>query len=194
MTEQIWWYVARSSGIVALALVLGAVVMGLLMSTGLGARMASVPWILAVHRFLGGLALAFIGVHLVGLWLHDYIHFGPAELLVPLASSFKPWAVALGVLSLYLTIAIQATALAMKRLPVNLWRTVHLLSFGLFWVAALHGLLVGTDATSPWFRWPLVAALVAIGGLSVVRAGRALAADDRRRSARPHAPAVGAQR
>ncbi len=174
MTGQVWWYVARSSGIVALALLLAAVTFGLLMSTRLGARFAGTPWLLAVHRQLGGLAVAFTGVHLAGLVLDDYVQFGLGDLLVPGASPWRPLAVAWGVVATYLLVAVQATSLAMRRLPAGLWRAVHLSSFVLFWVAALHGLTAGTDATAPWFRWPLVGAMVLVAGLTVARLARVL--------------------
>lgn len=180
MTEQVWWYVARSSGIVALALLLGAVTFGLLMSTRLGARIVAVPWLLGVHRALGGLAVGFTGVHLAGLLLDDYVQFGVVDLLVPGASPWKPLAVAWGVVALYLLVAVQATALAMRRLPSSLWRAVHTSSFVLFWVAALHGLTAGTDATAAWFRWPLVGAMSLIAGLTLARLAKVL-----RQPARP---------
>ena len=186
MTEQVWWFVARSSGIVALALLLAAVTFGLLMSTRLGARFAAAPWLLAVHRSLGGLAVAFTGAHLAGLVLDNYVQFGLVDLLVPGASPWKPLAVGWGVVAMYLLVAVQVTSLAMRRLPATLWRVVHLSSFVLFWVAALHGLTAGTDATAAWFRWPLVGAMVLVTGLTMARLGKLVG----RPASRERAPAA----
>ena len=41
------------------------------------------------HRFVSGAALVFVGVHLVGLLLDDYVQFGVGDLFVPLASASK---------------------------------------------------------------------------------------------------------
>ena len=42
---------------------------------------------------------------------------GPAELFVPLASAWKPGAVAWGVVALYLLLAIEITSLLQRRIP-----------------------------------------------------------------------------
>ena len=58
MNPQLAWYVARAAGIVAWALVSGAVVWGLLLSTRVLRGRPTPRWLLDLHRFLGGLAVA----------------------------------------------------------------------------------------------------------------------------------------
>ena len=128
MRSQAWWYTARAGGIVAWALASLAVVGGLQLSTRL-VRKPAPGWVLDVHRFLGGLSVAFVGVHLLGLGLDHFIGFGPADFLVPFVSSYKPAAVALGVVAMYLLLAIEITSLAMRRMPRRTWHAVHLTSF-----------------------------------------------------------------
>lgn len=70
---------------------------------------------------------------------------GLVDLLVPLASSWKPVPVALGVVGLYLLVAIEVTSLLQRHLSRAAWRRVHLSSYGLFVVATLHALTAGTD-------------------------------------------------
>ena len=161
MRSQTWWYVARAGGIVAWALASLTVVGGLQLSTRL-VRKPAPSWVLDVHRFLGGLTVAFVGVHMVGLAADQFIGFGPAELLIPLASSYKPAAVALGVIAMYLLLAIEITSLAMRKMPRRTWHAVHLTSFILFVVATVHGITAGTDRHNAVFQWAclLTAALV----------------------------------
>ncbi len=144
MRSQTWWYVARAGGIIAWALASLAVIGGLQLSTRL-VRKPAPSWVLDVHRFLGGLTVAFVAVHMVGLAADQFIGFGPVELLVPFASSYKPAAVALGVVGMYLLIAIELTSLAMRKMPRRTWHAVHLTSFVLFVVATVHGITAGTD-------------------------------------------------
>ena len=125
MSSQTWWDVARAGGIVAWALASLTVIGGLQLSTRL-VRKPAPSWVLDVHRFLGGLTVAFVVVHMVGLAADQFIGFGPAELLVPFASSYKPAAVALGVVGMYLLVAIEITSLAMQKLPRRTWHAVHL--------------------------------------------------------------------
>ena len=91
MNQQLWWYVARSGGIVAWALLAASVLWGLFPSTKVLRGKPRPNWILDLHRFLGGLALIFTGVHVVALILDSYVHFGLTEILVPFASAWHPW-------------------------------------------------------------------------------------------------------
>jgi predicted ferric reductase len=152
LSPQVWWYVARASGIVAWVLVSASVVFGLWVSLRL-TRTPRPAWVLDVHRFLGGLSVVFVGVHLAGLVADSYADFGLREIFVPFASGWKPVAVAWGVVGLYLLLAIELTSLFMKRLPRRFWHTVHLSSFVLFAVATAHTFTAGTDAGSAVLQW-----------------------------------------
>ncbi len=162
MNTQFWWYLSRSSGIVAWALLTASMIWGLLFTTRILKGHPTPKWLLDLHRHLGGLALAFTALHLVALWADSYVEFGIADLFVPFASDWKSGPVALGVMALYLLVAVEGTSLAMKRLPRKTWRNIHLASYGLFWIATLHGITAGTDATHPayWAANTLAAAAV----------------------------------
>jgi predicted ferric reductase len=142
-----------------------------------------------MHRFLGGAAVIFTSLHLTGLVADTYVHFGAADLLVPFASSWRPGAVALGVVSLYLLVSIELTSLLMRRLPRPVWRRIHLTSFGLFWAATLHFLLAGTDAGHPLARWGIDLTVAAVVFLTLVR----ILAPKRHRS-RANGPVAAAKR
>lgn len=169
MNPQFWWFVARASGIVASLLVATAVVWGLLLSTRVLQGRPRPAWLLDLHRMLGGLSLAFVAVHLVALVADSYEHFGAADLLVPFASAWKPAAVALGVLGMYLLLMVELTSLAMRRMPRRWWHGIHLSSYLCFWLVALHGALAGTDAANPLFRFGSLAAIALVVALTLYR-------------------------
>ena len=148
MNQHVWWYTARAGGITAWAVATASVLWGLALSTRALGSKPRAPWLLDLHRFLGGLAIVFTGVHIAGLVADSYSHFGPSEILVPLASSWKPWPVALGVVAFYLLVAIELTSLLKRWLPNRLWHGVHLGSFGLYALSTAHVLLAGTDRTN----------------------------------------------
>jgi predicted ferric reductase len=179
MNEKLWWYVARSTGIVAWALVAAAVIWGLLLTTRLLGGQPAPKWLLDLHRFLGGLAVVFTTLHLVGLVADTYTDFGLADLLVPLASAWKPLPVALGVVAFYLLVAVEVSSLAMRRIPRRWWRWIHLSSFGSFWLATIHGVAAGTDSSNPWL-W--VSYVITAGAVIFLTLLRVLA--DRRSPAR----------
>ena len=197
VNSQVWWFVARSSGIIAWALLTLSVVWGLLLSTKvsatrIAARKLRPAWILDLHRHLGGLAVIFTAIHLIGIAADSYVTFGWADIFVPMASEWKPGAVAFGVVSLYLLVAIEATSLAIRRLPRTAWRWVHRTSFVLYATATYHGILAGTDAGNQWFRvasWiSIVVVVVLTVRLLVVL--RRKSVSDRRRPVDSPEPAV----
>jgi hypothetical protein len=153
MNPQVWWYVTRASGLVSWGLVSASVVWGLAVSTRVMAGRPTPAWLLDLHRFLGGLALTFTGIHLASLVADGYTDFGVLDLLVPLRSTWRPVAVAWGVVALYLLLAIELTSLAQRKLPRRLWRRVHATSFVLFVLATIHGFVAGSEAGNPVMRW-----------------------------------------
>lgn len=169
VNEQLWWYVARSSGFVSWGTVTLSVLWGLLLSTKLMGKGKPAAWLLDVHRFLGGLSVTFLAVHLVALWGDSYVTFGWAELFVPMASSWQPGAVAWGIVAMYLLLAVEITSLLMNRIPRKLWRWVHFSSFALYVLATVHVITAGTDRTNPVFRWVALASVQLVLFLLVAR-------------------------
>lgn len=186
MNEQIWWFVARSGGIVAWALVTLSVCWGLLLSTRAAAKASQPKQLLDLHRFLGGLAVTFTAVHILGLVADSYVHFGWMEILVPWASEWRPTATAWGVLALYILIAVEATSLLMKHLPRPVWRQIHRSSFALYVLATLHGIQAGTDTGNVWYQMIMLASINIVAFLLVLlilahhRSGRSAATAARR--------------
>jgi predicted ferric reductase len=169
VSTQVFWYAARASGIVAWALAAGSVVWGLALSTRVLGGRPRPAWLYDLHRFLGGLALGFVAVHVLAVLADGYVHFSLVDVLVPLTGDWHPLAVAWGIVGLYLLAAVELTSLARASLPRGLWRRVHYASFALYAATTVHGLAAGTDAGSPAFLVAnaLVAALVA--GLAAAR-------------------------
>jgi hypothetical protein len=169
MSGTLPWYVARSSGLVAWAMLAGSVVWGLLMTSKLMRGRVKNSWLLDLHRWLGGLALVFTGVHVVAIVADSYVHFGLASVLVPLASHGHPVAVAWGIASLYLLAAVELTSLLRRHLRPVWWRRVHFLSFPLFVASTIHGLSAGTDGRKPIAMITAALAVAAVATLTAVR-------------------------
>jgi DMSO/TMAO reductase YedYZ heme-binding membrane subunit len=169
VNEHLFWYIARASGIVSWALLSLSVVWGVVLSTRLLGRRASPAWLLDLHRFLGGSALVFVALHLAGLVGDSYVHFGPSELLVPLASKWQPVAVAWGVVAMYLLVAVELTSLVRTRLPKKLWRRVHQTSFAVWVLSSIHLFAAGTDAGNPVLQWTTLVLSVAVVFTIVIR-------------------------
>ncbi|MGZ4691013.1 MAG: ferric reductase-like transmembrane domain-containing protein [Acidimicrobiia bacterium] len=168
MSSQFWWYTARAGGLVSWALATASVVWGLLLS-GRITRKPKPAWVLDLHRFLGALTVVFVGIHVLAIWLDSYVQFGPSELFIPFASTWKPVAVAWGVVALYLLLAIEITSLLQRRIPRRVWRAVHLSSFGLFVFATVHALTAGTDSGSKATVYFAIGSTLLVASLTALR-------------------------
>jgi hypothetical protein len=153
-----WWLLAA------------AVFWGLALSTRITNGRPTPAWLLDLHRFLGGLATVFVGVHLLGLAQDRYVPFSWIDFAVPFHSHWRPIAVAWGVTALYLLLAIEVTSLLMRKLPRPWWRRVHSTSFLLFVITGIHVLTAGTDRGNRLTQWSALAMGTTLVFLTMYRA------------------------
>ena len=159
MSDQILWFASRGSGIVSLILSTAVVCLGLLVVV----RWARPSWprflTAELHRRVALLSVVFLAIHIATAILDPYTSLGLIAAVVPLASSYRPVAVALGVISVDLMLAVIVTSLLRDRIGHRAWRAVHWFAYGAWPLAVLHSLTAGSDAGAPW--------MLAITGLSV---------------------------
>jgi len=187
--ETVTWDVARAGGFTAYVLLTLAVVVGLALSTQIQSP-SRWPRLLnsELHNFLTLLSTIFLGVHVLAVWIDPFTHFGWKEILIPLASHYRPEWMALGIVGLYLGIAIGISTLLRKRIGYSWWRRLHVLTLGIFALAALHGIGTGSD-TQTW--WALGIYLVSIALVGALLCRRVLSSKGKRKHvpARPVTPA-----
>lgn len=168
-TEQLPWFLARSSGITSWALATSSVLFGLALSTRLVRKRGVPAWLLSLHRYIGTLTLVFTGVHLAALVADNYVHFGMSQLFVPMVSRWRPGAVAWGIVALYLLLAVQVTSWCKRWLPRRLWHAVHLTSLPMFVFGTVHGFQAGADAEHIAFQWGALTGVVSVLFLVIFR-------------------------
>jgi ferric reductase like protein len=191
MHTTLLWYTARAAGIVTWALLAASVLWGLVLSTRVLRGRPRPAWLLDLHRFLGGAAVVFLAVHVVTIVFDTYVHFGLVEVLVPVTGSWRPGAVAWGIVAMYLLVAVELTSLARARLPKRVWDSSHYIAFPLFLFASIHALTAGTDRAAPALRVAVFAAGAAVAMLTVIRAAE-VARHGPGRARRPLPPAAAA--
>ena len=167
MSDQILWFASRGSGVVSLVMSTAVVCFGLLVVV----RWSRPSWprflTAELHRRTALLSVAFLGLHIATAILDPYTSLGLVAAVLPLASSYRPVAVAFGVISVDLTLAVIITSLLRDRIGHRAWRAVHWLAYGAWPLAVLHSLTAGSDAAAPW--------MLAITGLCVAAVGGSVA-------------------
>ena len=177
------WFVIRGSGLAAYAMLGIATVWGLLLSTKVLGRAVKAKGMSWFHESIGLASLVATGVHMVGLTLDEYVEFGAAELFVPGASTWRPFAVALGVMGFYGVALVGLSFYFKQWIGQSAWRAIHFTSFGTFAAVTAHGVLAGTDTANPVVTAMYIGFSVAVVLLLVIRIVTAIAPP-----ARPPAP------
>ena len=167
--DAVHWVLGRASGVTSYLLLL------LLVATGL---VLAHPWARhlrlpaprtrqSMHVTLATFTLVFTVLHVVVLATDPWAQVGWAGALLPMASTYRPVAVTLGVLALWSGLVTGLTATFAGRFAARIWWPLHkvaALALGLVWA---HSVLAGSDiAALQGFYLATGAALL---GLAVTR-------------------------
>lgn len=173
MTAQLWsqvvWDVARAGGFVAYVLLTLSVVLGLALSR----RWQHPRWPRLVtnelHSYVTLLALVFTSLHTLAVWLDPFTRFAWRDVLVPLATWYRPLWMAAGIVGTYLLLAIWISSQVRPRLGYAWWRRLHTLTFAVYVLATVHGLGAGTDTRQPWALELYAGSALLVGALLIQR-------------------------
>lgn len=167
--STITWDTARAGGFAAYVLLTLAATAGLILRN----RWQSERWprliTNEVHGYLSLLGLVFIGVHVAALTVDPFTHFGLAEIVLPFVSHYRPLWMGLGIVSLYLLLAVWVSSHLRTRIGHRLWRQIHLLAFLVYAAATVHGLGAGSDTKTGWALAIYGASVAVVGGLTARR-------------------------
>jgi len=177
--DPTFWLLARASGLTAYALLTLSVLAGLVVKSRPFGRSLRTAAVVDVHRFLALLGLAMLALHGVALVLDRTVQLSLAALLVPFLSSYRPAAVAFGVLAAELATLITASFSLRRWIGARSWRRLHWATYLVFLLGTVHGLAAGTDASQPWATGLY---LGAVGAVASATAWRALGRPTRTRT------------
>ena len=169
MSDSILWYAARGAGIVSLVLLTGVLVLGIV--SAMRWQSASWPRFLTTgfHRNLALTTLVFLAIHIGTAVLDPFTALGWNAALIPFSSSYRRIWLGLGVVALYLMLAIIVTSLLRPRFGYRAWRAIHWLTYAMWPLALIHTIGTGTD---PRFAWMLAVEVVCVGGVLAAIAWR----------------------
>lgn len=178
---QAFWYLTRSTGVVALLLLTAVVVLGALGPMRLA---PSRRWprfaVSTLHRELSLLVMVVLAIHIATSVIDGFAPIGWLDAVIPFGSPYRPLWLGFGALAFDLLVAVIVTSLIRVRLGYERWRAVHWLAYVSWPITVLHGLGTGSDTKQGWML-VLTAACVAVVLIAVVvRVGRGQAASDAR--------------
>ncbi|SDP51862.1 sulfoxide reductase heme-binding subunit YedZ [Klenkia soli] len=156
------WYLNRATGLVSLLLMTLTIVLGVVVR-----RQGRLPGfarfgVVGLHRNVSLVSAVLLVVHVVSAVVDGYVSIGWLDTVVPFVSGYETFWVGLGTLAIDLTALVVVTSLLRGRLPVRVWRGVHLTSYALWPLAFVHGLGAGTDLGSGWVLAGAVGCAVAV--------------------------------
>ncbi|HXR27125.1 MAG TPA: ferric reductase-like transmembrane domain-containing protein [Candidatus Baltobacteraceae bacterium] len=175
----------RATGVVALILLTGTMVLGILTAGRVKTRSWPAFAQADLHKRISLLAMVFLALHVLTAFLDTYVNVGWAALVVPFASAYRPLWTGLGTVGVDLMAAVAVSSALRQRISARTWRALHWLAYGSWPLSMAHSLGMGTDAATLWMD--------AIAGLCTASVLAALAwrIRDHRRS-RGRAISVGA--
>jgi predicted ferric reductase len=146
-----YWYLARSSAFIAYLLLWASMVFGLIITNKMARVWPGGPTAFDLHQHVSLLGMAFALFHGLILVGDRYIGYTVAQVLIPFAGAdYRPAWVGIGQLGFYLLALVSLTFYVRKSIGHKTWRLIHYLSFLVFVMAMVHGLMSGTDAGSWW--------------------------------------------
>jgi methionine sulfoxide reductase heme-binding subunit len=168
---SVLWFLNRSTGVVTIVLLTLTTVLGVL---AIGGRPAGrVPRFVtqAFHRNVALLSVLLLTVHLVTAVLDEFVEIRWWEAFIPFVGDYEPLWVGFGAIATDLMIVVVVTSLFRTRMQHNLWRGLHLTTYGLWALAIGHGIGVGTDMTESMWLLTVVCA-IAVPLAAALRLGR----------------------
>jgi predicted ferric reductase len=146
-----YWYLSRSSALVAYGLLWLSMVFGLLMTSRVAKAWPGGPVAFDLHQHASLLGLAFALFHALILMGDRYIKADLRQVLVPFAyEGYNPLWVGLGQVGLYLMAIVGLSFYLKGQIGRTAWRAIHFISFVMFALALIHGIWSGSDSEQSW--------------------------------------------
>jgi len=161
-SSHLLWYTTRATGVVALLLLTGTVVLGVLTSVRFGTTQWPRFALQDLHRRVSLLSMIFIALHVVTTVSDSYAPIGWVSAIVPFTSAYRRLWLGLGTVAVDLLLAVTISSLLRQRVGYRAWRALHWLAYASWPVALLHGIGTGTD---PHLGWMVLLTIVCVAAV-----------------------------
>ncbi len=168
--DQFFWVLSRVAGLGSYAALAVALVTGIALRTAVLDWLGSNRALRSLHEYTTVLWIPLAVLHLAALILDKTSRIAVIDLVLPFHSSYGTLAIGLGTLAVDVLLVVTVAAYLKRRMPGELWKWLHRLSYVAFALIFLHAVLSGTDFSDPIvsaITWSTAAMLLA---LSLARA------------------------
>ena len=146
-----YWYLSRGTAFVSLSLLWLSMALGLGITNKMARLWPGMPATFAIHEYVSLLGLAFAGFHALVILGDHYINFTLLQLLIPFSTvDYRPFWVGLGQLGFYIWLMVALSFYIRPVIGQAFWRTLHYLSFAMYFVGIFHAIFSGTDTSMAW--------------------------------------------
>jgi len=159
------WYIARGSGFAAFLLLTGSVALGIALSRRWYGRQTPRLVVEGAHRWLTLTFYLFTALHVATLMLDPFTHFSLRDMVIPFASTYRPFWLSLGIIATELGLAVGASVWLRRWIGYRAWHVLHGLAYVIWPITLLHGLGTGTDTRTFWGALLYVGSAVLVLGL-----------------------------
>jgi methionine sulfoxide reductase heme-binding subunit len=164
MSSTMLWYASRATGLVALILLTGTMVLGVLTATRASSRWWPRFATQDLHRRVSLTSLVFLAGHILTSILDTYVHIGWAAIVIPFTSGYRRFGIGLGAVAVDLLLAVAISSMIRPRIRATTWRALHWLAYASWPVAVFHGFAMGTDMRLGWVVALTIGCIAAVAG------------------------------
>jgi len=164
--DQFFWVLSRVAGLGSYAALAVALVTGIALRTAVLDWLGSNRALRSLHEYTTVLWIPLAVLHLAALILDKTSRIAVIDLVLPFHSSYGTLAIGLGTLAVDVLLVVTVAAYLKRRMPGELWKWLHRLSYVAFALTFLHAVLSGTDFSDPIvsaITWSTAAMLLALG-------------------------------
>lgn len=148
--EYGFWLASRSAGVVAIIALSATVIFGLMMANNLPKKPGAKKKMLALHEATALIGLFAIFAHAALLLGDKWLHPSLIDIIVPFTISYRPFAVALGIIGFWIAAILGLSFYFRRRIGNKRWRNIHRLTIIAWLMSMVHILMAGTDAGQSW--------------------------------------------
>jgi sulfoxide reductase heme-binding subunit YedZ len=163
------WELIRASGLVAYVLLTAGVAMGVSVKVRALDWVMKRAWVNEAHQTVSVLALAFTLLHAVAILFNGHAPFTVTQVLVPFSATWRPFAAAMGSVSMWLVGLLVVSSWARSAIGYKTWRAIHFSGFAAWVLAVGHGITAGADSGEAWVQYLYLGSGALVGLLCVFR-------------------------